>query len=266
MNIAVKRQQSRRTAAVLAFAFASVALTFAETPDAEAIVRAARDYQGASSMQARLDMTLTAKDGSTSTRLVDEYMIREHGLARSMTIFQKPAGVQGTRFLVVENKERDSDRWIFLPALGKSRRIAGGEGGSSFMGTDLSYDDLSPHDASKDRHSILRQEEAGGESCYVIESVPRNPDDSQYAKVVSWISKEKSVAVRMEMYDGKGGLVKRMEASRLEKVDGIWVSRTYRVETVSAKTSTSIELAIVQFNRKIPASVFTAKFLETGKP
>ena len=253
-------------ASALALALVAIPEVSAAGPGAEAIVRAAREYQGASSMQARLNMTLVAKDGGTSARLVDEYMAKEGGLARSMTIFQKPANVQGTRFLVVENSGRDSDRWIFLPALGKSRRIAGGEGGNSFMGTDLSYDDLSPHDAAQDRHAILREEEAGGEACYVIESVAKDPADSQYSKVLSWISKDKSVAVRMEMYGKKGSLVKRMEASRLEKVDGIWVSRSYKVETVPDKTSTSIELTIVQFNRKIPAGVFTPKFLETGTP
>jgi outer membrane lipoprotein-sorting protein len=256
----------RRALASIASALALALPAAAQVPDAEALVRAAREYQGASSMQARLTMTIAAKDGSTSERLVDEYMAKEGGLSRSMTIFQKPANVQGTRFLVVENKGRDSDRWIFLPALGKSRRIAGGEGGGSFMGTDLSYDDLSPHDASKDRHAILREEAAGGEDCYVIESVAKDPADSQYSKVLSWISKDKSVALRMEMYDKKGSLKKRMEASRLEKVDGIWVSRSYKVETVPDKTSTSIELTIVQFNRKIPAGVFTSKYLETGTP
>jgi outer membrane lipoprotein-sorting protein len=236
----------------------------AESPDPEALIRAARDYQGATSMQTRLKLTVVDKDGGTSERLIDEYMVRENGIMKSMTVFQKPASLQGTRLLIVGNKGRDSDRWIFLPSLGKSKRVAGAEGGGSFMGTDLSYDDLSPHDASKDNHRILREEAVDGEACYVIETVAKDPADSDYSRVMTWISKEKSVALRMEMYDKQGVLKKRLETSKIEKVDGVWVSRSYRMETVADKTSTALEMTIIQFNRKIPAGVFTTKYLETG--
>ena len=258
----MKRYRVLFTTAVFTIACAAIAM--AQSPDPEAIVRAARDYQGATSMQARLKMTLIDKNGTGSERLVDEYMIRDNGLTRSMTIFQKPASVQGTRFLVIENKDRGSDRWIFLPALGRSRRIAGSESGGSFMGTDLSYEDLSPHDAAKDTHRILREETVDGENCYVIESLPKDEGDSAYSKVISWISKSKSVALRMEMYDKHGNLEKRLEASNIEKVDSIWVSRSYKVSSVESGTSTALELTIIQFNRKIPAGVFTTKYLETG--
>ncbi len=264
MTSTISRIAPLALAAALA---ASAALpAAAQAPDPEAIVRAARDYQGASSMQARLVMRLVDRKGATSERMLDEYMIREQGLSRSMTVFQKPASVQGTRFLVVEKAGGESDRWIFLPSLGKTRRIAGAEGDASFMGSDLSYDDLSPHDASKDRHAILREEERGGEACWVIESSAKDAADSQYSRVVAWISREKSVVVRMEMYDKKGALRKTLDASKIEKVDGQWVSRVVRVETPPDKTSTTLEMTIVQFGRKIPAGVFTTKFLETGAP
>ena len=38
------------------------------------------------------------------------------------------------------------------------------------------------------------------------------------------------------------------------------------MSTVKAKTSTTIFIDIIKYDDPIPASVFTTKFLETGRP
>jgi hypothetical protein len=127
-------------------------------------------------------MVITAKDGSTTERGIDQYARdNANGLARAVIVFQSPATVRGIRFLTMDTPSGKSDQWIFLPALGKVRRIAASEGGGSFMGTDFSYDDMSAmdRDIALDTHTILREEALDGAVCYVIQSTPKDGDYQQ---------------------------------------------------------------------------------------
>jgi hypothetical protein len=167
----------------------------------------------------------------------------------------------------MENTAGNNDQWIFLPGLGKVRRIASSEGGSSFMGTDMSYDDLSAasRDVGEDTHTLLRKEQYNGAACYVIQSVPKNTS-YQYAKMLLWIDKTTLVNYKIEAYDRRGALVKTLVSSGFRNVQGFLTPQQLKVTTVSAETSTTVYTDIIKYNDPIPESVFTTQFLETGRP
>ncbi len=239
----------------------------ARAQSADEIVRRSRDRIDAETVSMRARMTITARDGGTTERLVDQYSKDSGQGTRTVIIFQKPASVAGTRFLTVENPGRDDDRWIYLPALGKVRRIAASEGSGSFVGTDFSYDDISSadRDVEEDAHVLLREEPIDGRPCWVIESTPRD-SGYQYSKMVSWIEKATSIALRIEMFDKKGALAKTLEVGGVEPVQGRLTAKTMTMTSVQAKTSTIMQLEIIKYDDRIPDGVFTTRFLETGRP
>jgi outer membrane lipoprotein-sorting protein len=166
----------------------------------------------------------------------------------------------------MDNTSGKSDQWIFLPALGKVRRIASTESGGSFMGTDFSYDDMSlmDRDVGLDTHAILREESLDGTLCYVIQSVPKDSGFS-YSKILSWIDKANYRVYKRELYDRRGGLEKVMEISGYTDVQGRDTPTQTKVSTVAAGTSTTIHGDIVKYDDPIPEGVFTTAYLETGR-
>jgi hypothetical protein len=246
---------------------ASAAAQGAAALGADEIIRSSRDRIQSKTVSTRSRMIISAKDGSETERLVDQYSSDDGSQTKTVVIFQKPASVAGTRFLTISNTDREDDRWIFLPALGKVRRIAASEGSSSFMGTDLSYDDVSSADRAvdADTHSLIREEALDGKDSWVIESKPKN-SGYQYSKMISWIEKSTRIARKIELYDRKGELVKVLEILKAEDKQGRLTPTVTRMSTVKAKTSTTIYVEIVKYDDPIPASVFTTKFLETGRP
>jgi outer membrane lipoprotein-sorting protein len=235
--------------------------------DAESIVRSSRDRIKADTVSTRSTMIITARDGTKTERMIDQYSKDgPKGNDRTIIVFQRPASVAGTRFLTMENPGADDDRWIFLPSLGKVRRIAASEGSGSFMGTDLSYDDISSasRGADLDRHTLLREENLGGSACYVIESVPRD-SSYQYSKMIQWIDKETKVAMKIELYDKKAVLVKILEILKVEDVQGRLTPMATKMSTLAAGTSTLINVDIIKYDDPIPESVFTTAYLETGR-
>jgi outer membrane lipoprotein-sorting protein len=236
--------------------------------DAASIVKASRDRIDAATVSTRSRMVITAKNGSTTERVIDQYSKdNTQGKSRTVIVFQSPAGVAGTRFLTMENAGGKNDQWIFLPSLGKVRRIAASEGGGSFMGTDMSYDDLSAPNRSvdDDTHTLLRKEQYNGAACCVIQSIPKD-SSYQYGKMVLWIDENTLVNYRIEMYDRRGTLVKTMESSGFRNMQGFLTPMQIKVTTIAEQTSTIIHTDIIKYNDPIPESVFTTRFLETGRP
>jgi outer membrane lipoprotein-sorting protein len=236
--------------------------------DAAAIVAASRNRITAGTVSTRARMVITARDGSTTERLIDQYSKDgSGGNDRTIIVFQRPASVAGTRFLTIENPGAADGRWIFLPNLGKVRRIAASEGSGSFMGTDFSYDDISSasRDADLDTHQLVREEALNGRNCYVIESVPKGKS-YQYIKMIQWIDKDTKVNYKMELYNRKNILVKITEMTNLQDVQGRLTPMLIKMNTLAEGTSTALYVDIIKYDDPIPEGVFTTSYLETGRP
>ncbi|WP_461246912.1 outer membrane lipoprotein-sorting protein [Treponema sp. R6D11] len=248
-------------------AVSAIALFAQNTPQtAEEIVRASRNRIKSTTLSTHSKMTITAKNGTSSERLVDQYSKDGPKGSRAMIVFQQPASVAGTRFLTMENSGGAGDRWVYLPSLGKVRRVAASEGSGSFMGTDFSYDDISStsRNAASDTHTILREEDYNGTACYVIQAVPKD-SSYQYSKMVQWITKDNLITVKIELYDKKNTLVKTAEMSGIKNIQGRLTVTSTKMTTHAAGTYTTITNEITKYDDPIPEKVFTVEFLETGR-
>jgi outer membrane lipoprotein-sorting protein len=234
--------------------------------DAESIIRASRDRIKADTISTRSKMVIAAKDGSTTDRVLDQYSKDGPKGSRTVIVFQSPSTIAGTRFLTMENPGGVDDRWIFLPSLGKVRRVAASEGGGSFMGTDFSYDDISSmsRGVELDTHTLVREENYGGSACYVIQSVPKS-SSYQYSKMIQWVRKDDKIISKIELYDKRNALVKTVEMSGIKDVQGRPTVTITKITTHAAGTSTTINMEIVKYDDNIPERVFTTEYLETGR-
>ncbi|MDR2053257.1 MAG: outer membrane lipoprotein-sorting protein [Treponema sp.] len=255
----------KRTVLVFFALFGTVFPAFSQ--DAAAIVGASRNRIEAETISTRMRMVTTAKDGGAREQLLDQYSKDDaSGKSRAVIVFQRPPSVRGTRFLTLENTGRGNDQWIFLPSLGKVRRIASSEGSDSFMGTDFSYDDISSasRDADLDNHSLVREETYNGRACYVIESKPKD-SSYQYSRMVQWIDKDSKISHKLELYNRRNALVKTVEMSDIRDVQGRPTVHATKMTSLAEGTSTTLFVDIIKYDDPIPESVFTTSYLETGK-
>ena len=233
---------------------------------ANSIILAAKNRVTSETVSSRSRMVITARDGSTTERVIDQYSKDGPNGARTVIVFQRPANVAGTRFLTMDNASGGSDQWIFLPSLGRVRRIAASESGGNFMGTDFSYDDISSmdRDVSLDSHTLLGEEIINGRSCYIIQSIP-NDSSYQYSKTVTWIDKENYLIYKAEMFNRRNEIAKIMEMADFRDVQGRLTPMQTRISTAATGTSTTIFMDILRYDDPIPESVFTTAYLETGR-
>jgi outer membrane lipoprotein-sorting protein len=251
---------------IFVFAMLALAAVFLNAQDAESIMNSAKNRVQSDTISSRSRMVITAKNGSTTERVIDQYSKDGPNGGRTVIVFQRPANVAGTRFLTMDNTSGGTDQWIFLPELGKVRRIAATESGGSFMGTDFSYDDISSmdRDVSLDTHTLLREETLNGNACYVIQSIPKDTS-FQYSKTITWVDKGNYLIYKAEMYNRRGEAAKMMEMSGFKDVQGRLTPMQTKVSTVGAGTSTTIYMDIMKYDDPIPDRVFTTAYIETGR-
>jgi hypothetical protein len=159
-----------------------------------------------SRLQKSVTMTLINDRGETRERKIEALTsLQPNGIDSNMLVrFVSPADVKGTSFLEIEHSDADDDQWIYLPALHKSRRLVSSNRKDSFIGSDFAYGDVLPPKVTLYQNKLLREEDAEGIPCYVIESVPANDDvrrDYGYGRKVSWIAKDSFHEVRIEYFD-----------------------------------------------------------------
>ncbi|NVP24460.1 outer membrane lipoprotein-sorting protein [Treponema phagedenis] len=250
----------------LLIGFCAIGFIFAD--DAAEIMKQARKNADVDSVGTQAEMHLQNNGKTVNILKINQYTSKnKSGDQRTFIAFTAPANVRGTRFLTIQKKKGALDQRIFLPSLGKVRRIAGAtEGTTSFMGTDFSYNDISfmSRDLDLDVYKIVNTENFNGKDCNVIESVPKDTK-YEYSKTLLWIEKGNNRFWKAEFYDKKGAAVKRIELSNYKTLQGIDTPMTIKLTTLSAKTSTLIKVLKMQYNMEIPEKVFTAQYLELGK-
>src|SRR5438477_3614210 len=125
--------------------------------------------------------------------------------------FSFPADIKGTAFLQVEHVAAEDDEWIYLPALGKSRRLVANNKKDSFVGSDFSYGDISLPSVDLYEHRLLGSEAIDGQDCFKVESVPKTETtkvNSGYSRKITWLRKESFLEAKVEYYDLSGRILK----------------------------------------------------------
>jgi hypothetical protein len=141
---------------------------------------------------------------------------------RRLYRFVAPADVQGTGVLVFDYEQKADDVWIFLPALRKTRRVVSSQRTQSFMGSEFTYGDLNIPALDDFNYTLVKQEPADGEACWVVEVMPKTPDIARgegYSKKTYWVSKDKLAVVRGLYYDNDGKLLKELVARDIKLLD-----------------------------------------------
>jgi hypothetical protein len=234
--------------------------------DGRTVMQMASDTKAPEYTHTLVTMDLIEKDGSSQSRVMEEWGRDKDGETSAVIVFRSPASVKNTRFLQVVHEGGGSDKWIYLPSLKSTRRIASSEGSKSFMGSDATYDDMSDRDVDDDTHELLSESDGkNGYTCYQVKSTPKDAGSSQYLYRISWVDHETNLPVYVEMYDKKGELLKVLSVDEIKDVEGYHTPMVDSLKNVQTGHSTKITITNIEVDKPVPSKVFTQNFLSTGK-
>ncbi len=177
---------------------------------------------------------------------------------KSITIVLDPASERGIGMLsfVYDESDRDNETWLYLSALGRVKRIASGSSDdetepAAVFGSEFTTEDTDTGKLDEYEITILEEIMESGRDVWKIEMIPDEDRarKSRYSRTVSYIDKERHVALRTEMYDQYGKEVKRLLASRIELIDDVWIARSLTM--MNLVTNRLSNMAILEINTGI---------------
>ena len=248
------------------------------TQDARAIMDAVENRADGDKSSSRLIMKIIDKDGRSRERIVQSRAMNFAEGSKQIMIFESPADVRGTGLLSIDYDagDKDDDQWLYLPSLHKSTRISSGEKSGSFMGTDLSFSDMTKADPNHYDYKILKpsvkiKTKAGKEECWLIESRPKTKkakEETGYLKTHVWVSKSKLMPLQVKSWVREGKKLKYIQFKEIKKVDEIWTAHMIIARTKKGKqieSTTVLQFSNLSFNDpKVTPDLFQQSRLEQG--
>lgn len=222
------------------------------------------DPWGFSGAAVSAEAVLSDKSGAES-RLAFSAKSRKTAptLSASLVRFSAPADLSGAGFLQVQKDRGDDERYLYLPDVGRSRRISGSLRKNAFMGTDMSFADLDRRDLRDGTPTLKGSETIAKWDCHLL-SVTPPAEKSEYSRVDIWVRKDNSLPMKMEMFDKSGSLIKTFAALEVRRVDGSWFITKSKMVNVQLGHTTILNLNSVSPSTSFEESLFTVRELEKG--
>ena len=236
------------------------AMSMAQTNARDIMVKVKNRPDG-DTRSSSMEMKLVNKSGNTRVRKITSYAMDVGEDTKTIMFFLYPNDVKGTGFLTVnyDDVNKEDDKWLYLPALKKTRRISGKSSKTDyFMGSDFGKRNVDEY-----THKLLREESADGFDYYVVESTPKKEGEI-FSKKLVWIRKDCDVVAKVEFYDKLGKLHRQMVSSDIKKVDGFWTVGKMEMKNVQTGHSTELLFLDPKYNIQLDSKIFSVNKLERG--
>jgi len=247
---------------------------------AQDIARRVQDRDTGRDSRSTMRMKLFDRHGRARERALTMVGMRGRGTTgagpsapdgdRLLLRFTYPNDIRGTAFLVWEHPDSDDERFLYLPSLGRVRRIAGTETQESFVGTDFTYEDISGRELDEYTYAILEENaswtpRAGGAARAAWRLESRRKDASvRFPRVVSLVIKDAFIVVQADIYNRRNEKQKTYTVKALEQVERIWTAIASEMTNAKEKTRTELTIESMDYNVGLNESDFTRRELERG--
>jgi hypothetical protein len=188
---------------------------------------------------------------------------------RSIALVLEPVTDKGVGLLTYEYYEpgRENDVMLYLPALGKVRRLVSGsdgnEDGGSFFGTEFFSDDVQLMKVGEYNYNVLREETYDNSSCWVIEAIPtaERARKTAYEKLVMWVDKDRKLILRQDIFNRAGKFYRQRLNKDFVKIDNVWIARQQTMNNLLDDRISAIQNISVSYNKDLPDDMLTERSL-----
>jgi hypothetical protein len=257
-------------ASVLLAVALALAVAGAQDPDdARAIMRRVLRESRARDEVASVQIDLVDSRGRVRRRTTTIYSKkRPDDQSARLIRFHSPPELARSAILTIERADRAADQWLYLPAYHAARRVAPANRGDTWMGTDLTYEDIADPKLEQYDYTILRHEQLDGVRCAVISAIPTDRDlqaQSAYSRTLFWVDRAESVALKIEYYDRAGRLLKILTNAELRRYGPYRRWAATRVHDVTRDHRTVLSVTDRRIDRGLSDEYFGVSHLERGR-
>jgi len=206
-----------------------------------------------------LIMTLTNKKGKTRSSTL--HSITKDDGAKQIIWFLSPADDKGVAFLKIEHDDKDDEMRMWLPAFKKVRRISAQKRSDRFMGSDMSYEDMSSRRLGEFKFTIIGQEDYDSIACHLLESIPKEHIRTEYSRHITWVDSTFLIPLKEESYDKSGSLLKKKYFSYTIIKEYQILTKVY-VVNIQKNHSTTLNFEKIKLDTGVDDNLFHERYLK----
>jgi hypothetical protein len=204
-------------------------------------------------------MTLINKNGKTRSSSLRS-IVKDDG-AKQIIWFLSPADDKGIAFLKIEHDTKDDEMRIWLPAFKKIRRISAKKRSDSFMGSDMSYEDMSSRQLHEFKFTLIGQEVYDSIACHLLESIPREHIRTEYSRHITWVDSTRLIPLKEESFDKSGQLLKEKYFS-YTMIKEYQILTKIHVTNIQKNHSTTLNFENFELDTNVKDDLFNERYLK----
>jgi hypothetical protein len=278
MQIGIRRGLRGVLLAASLAAVSAPALPAAAPPaDARAIMQKVEDFDDGDDLVSDIELTLTDRQGNRKVRRMrrlaknfgrdgrDEY---------AYSYFYFPQVLEGMTVLTFDyhNYDQEDETWVYIPQLGRTKRMTSADKTGRLMGSDINYGDLVQRDTNRYDFRLLGEEQVRQWHTWLIEFVPRREEEIRrygYLKGRAWVDKASFRVVRAIFWKAENNEVKYFEIYKMKKIAGIWtpLAMSFMLKKGAVLLHrTDMKVINPRYGQKLGANLFDPNSLERKLP
>jgi hypothetical protein len=189
------------------------------------------------------------------------YREGNQGNSKVLVRFDAPPEVRGVGLLTLNHAGKNSEQWLYTPAIQRDRRIAPQEKSQRFMGTDFTNEDMEERAIEDYDYSLVSEETFAGQPSYRIKAVFKDRGSTQYSQVQLWVRKDIVATTYAEFYV-ENKLSKTLKWDDWKQIRNIWTPHLMEMKDLLRKSTTRIRSSNMQYNVKFESDWFSLRNLK----
>ena len=181
----------------------------------------------------------------------------------AVSLVVSPAKEKGSVFL-----KRGNQVWSYIPSLERTIKLPPSMMMQSWMGTDLTNDDLIKQSSTVTdySHEIIGTETIENLACWKLELIPKEEATVVWGKIIIWIDKIDYMQLKSEFYDEDYELINLMIGSKIASFSGKKLpSHLEFIPIEDQGHKTIIEYFKWEFNSLVPENYFSTQYVSRLK-
>ncbi len=181
----------------------------------------------------------------------------------SMMLITDPPKDKGAAYLM-----KKKEVWNWVPSIDRTIKMPPSMMMQSWMGTDLTNDDLVKQSSivTDYVHTIIGEITIDGRLCYQIQLIPKEEAAVVWGKIIVAVDKTDFFQLRVEYYDEDEDLVNVLTASDVREMGGRKLPTRLEVTPMDKKgQKTIIQYISLEFNTGIDESFFSVQNMKRLK-
>lgn len=179
----------------------------------------------------------------------------------ALALITAPARDKGQTFL-----KRKNEMWSWNPAISRLIKLPPSMMSQGWMGSDYTNDDILKESSVVDdyTHSSEGEEMIEGRMCHKVKLLAKPDADVLWSFQIWWVDMKEFIALKAELYDEDGLLVRSEFAKDLKVFDGrLLPSLLELVPAENPGNKTVLKITEMQFNVRMEESFFSQQNMKT---